>query len=158
MIDRIFPLWRRTPRVYRLMDGLHRAGRRRSALVVSEVWKALTGTEIMPGARIDEDVSFIHGQAIVIGESATIGSGSRIWHQVTLGAASRHDTSMPIVGRNVYVYAGAKLIGGITVGDHASIGANAVVTDDVPDGAIVAGIPARVVGWNDGFGPDEPAT
>ncbi len=62
---------------------------------------------------------------------------------------------MPIVGEEVYIYAGAKLVGGITVGDHASIGANSVVTRDVPAGAIVGGIPAKVIGWNDGYGPDQ---
>lgn len=149
----LLPLWRQTLPVYRAMDRLYRAGHPRAALVVSELWKVATGIEVIPGAKIADEVWFVHGQGIVIGEHVVVGRGTRILQQVTLGGARRDDLSMPIVGEEVYIYAGAKLVGGITIGDHASIGANSVVTHDVPPGAIVGGIPAKVIGWHDGFGP-----
>ncbi len=155
MLSRIFPLWRRTMRVYRLMDSFHRKGHAGAALAVSEVWKIFTGIEIIPGAVIEDDVWFVHGQGVVIGDNAVIKSGTRILQQVTLGGAHRDDLAMPTVGHEVYIYAGAKLVGGITVGDYASIAANAVVTRDVPEGAIVGGIPAKIIGWNEGFGPEQ---
>jgi serine O-acetyltransferase len=149
-----FPLWRKTLPVYRVMDRLHRSGHPDAALVVSEVWKIFTGIEIIPGAQLADDVGFVHGQGVVVGERTVIGRGTRIFQQVTFGQGRRDKFDMPVVGEYVYIYAGAKLVGGITVGDHAAIGANSVVTRDVPAGAIVSGIPAKVIGWNDGFGPE----
>lgn len=150
----LFPLWRKTLPVYRVMDRLYRSGHPDAALVVSEVWKIFTGIEIIPGAQLAADVGFVHGQGVVVGEKTVIGRGTRIFQQVTFGQGRRDKFDMPVVGEYVYIYAGAKLVGGITVGDHAAIGANSVVTRDVPTGAIVSGIPATIIGWNDGFGPD----
>lgn len=153
VVRRILPLWTKTPTVYRVMDRLYRSGHPDAALVVSECWKVLTGTEIIPGAQIAEDVAFIHGQGVVVGERTVIGRGTRVLQQVTFGQGHRSTREMPTVGEDVYIYAGAKLVGGITVGDHAAIAANAVVTRDVPPGAVVGGIPARIIGWNEGYGP-----
>src|SRR6187402_3219739 len=88
---------------------------------------------------------------IVIGETAEIGEGCTIYQGVTLGGTSltkgakRH----PTLGRNVVVGAGAKILGGFTVGDNASVGSNAVVTKPVPEGATAVGIPARIIQADD---------
>ena len=152
----LFPLWRKTPAVYRVLHRLHRSGHPDASLVVSELWKVFTGIEIVPGAQLADDIEFVHGQGVVVGDRTVIGRGTRIYHQVTFGVGRRDKFDMPVVGEYVYIYSGAKLVGGITVGDHAAIGANSVVTRDVPPGAIVSGIPAKIVGWNDGFGPEGP--
>jgi serine O-acetyltransferase len=102
---------------------------------------------------IGNHVQFVHGQGIVIGATAVIGDGTRILQQVSVGNNGITE-DMPTIGEQVSLMAGAKVIGPITIGDRAVVGANAVVTHEVPPGAIVAGSPARVIGWVDGFGPD----
>jgi serine O-acetyltransferase len=100
----------------------------------------LTGIEIHPGAVIGRRVVIDHGMGVVIGETAIVGDDVLIYHGVTLGGkeyttAKRH----PTIGNRVLLGAGAKIIGNITVGDGAQIGANAVVTKTVPAGAIIVG-------------------
>ncbi|MEJ7930915.1 serine O-acetyltransferase [Ramlibacter sp. AN1015] len=113
----------------------------------SQFSRWLTGIEIHPGARIGDGVFIDHGMGVVIGETAEIGDGCTIYQGVTLGGTSlskgakRH----PTLGRNVVVGAGAKVLGGFEVGDHAAIGSNAVVTKPVPPGATAVGIPARII-------------
>jgi serine O-acetyltransferase len=84
---------------------------------------------------------------VVIGETAVVGDGCTIYQGVTLGGTSLTKGSKrhPTLGRNVVVGAGAKILGGFTVGDGASVGSNAVVTKPVPAGATAVGIPARVI-------------
>ena len=119
----------------------------------------LTGIEIHPGAKIAEKVFIDHGMGVVIGETAEVGEGCTIYQGVTLGGTSlakgakRH----PTLGRNVVVGAGAKVLGGFTVGDNASVGSNAVVTKPVPAGATAVGIPARVIQAEDGKRREEVA-
>lgn len=98
----------------------------------------LTGIEIHPGAAIGRRVVIDHGMGVVIGETAVVGDDVLIYHGVTLGGkeyttAKRH----PTIGNRVLLGAGAKIIGNITIGDDAKIGANAVVTKDVPAGTVV---------------------
>ena len=98
----------------------------------------LTGAEIAPGTEIGPGLMISHGQGIVIGQWSKLGSGVTLLHQVTLGGPSiRRTEEMPRVGDDVFIGAGAKLIGGITVGDGAFIGVNAVVAQDVPAGSKV---------------------
>ena len=106
----------------------------------------LTGIEIHPGASIGRRFFIDHGMGVVIGETAEIGDGVTLYQAVTLGGVSwnkgkRH----PTIGDNVVVGAGAKVLGPFTVGAGARIGSNAVVVKEVPPGATVVGIPARVV-------------
>lgn len=155
VVRRIFPLSYKTLTVHRLIERLVRSGHPDAALVVSECWKIVTGIEVKVGAQIGEGTIFVHAQGVVVGETAVIGRDCRVYQQVTLGGGRRDRPEMPVVGDRVTMYAGAKLTGAIHVGDHASIGANAVVTHDVPAGAIVAGVPAAIVGWHDGFGPEQ---
>ena len=114
---------------------------------ISHLSRWLTGIEIHPGARIGNGVFFDHGMGIVIGETAEIGDGCTIYHGVTLGGTSLYKGAKrhPTLGRDVIVGAGAKVLGGFTVGDGAKVGSNAVVTKPVPAGATAVGNPARII-------------
>ena len=114
---------------------------------VSHVSRFLTGIEIHPGAKIGERVFFDHAMGVVVGETAEIGDGCTIYQGVTLGGTSLYKGTKrhPTLGKNVLVSAGAKIMGGFTVGDNAKIGANAVVIKPVPAGATAVGIPARII-------------
>lgn len=106
-----------------------------------------TGIEIHPGAKIGSGLFIDHGMGIVIGETAEIGDNCTIYHGVTLGGTghSKGHKRHPTVGSNVLIGAGAKLLGPFKVGDNAMIGANAVVLSEVPKGATVVGVPAKIV-------------
>jgi serine O-acetyltransferase len=129
------------------------------ARFVSLFSRWLTGIEIHPGARIGDGVFIDHGMGVVIGETAEVGDGCTIYQGVTLGGTSltkgakRH----PTLGRNVVVGAGAKILGGFTVGDDAAVGSNAVVTKPVPAGATAVGIPARIIQAEDSARREEVA-
>ncbi|MGE5865508.1 MAG: serine O-acetyltransferase, partial [Rhizobacter sp.] len=87
-----------------------------------------------------------HFGGIVVNGESVIGKNCNISQGVTLGQANRgRNKGCPIVGDNVYIGPGAKLVGAVRIGDNVAIGANAVVTRDVPDNAVVVGIPARVI-------------
>ncbi len=108
--------------------------------------RAITGVEIHPGARIGEAFFVDHGSGVVIGETAEIGDRVTVYQGVTLGgtgfeSGKRH----PTVGDEVTLGAGAKLLGPVTVGDGAKVGANTVVLEDVPAGATVVGNPGHPV-------------
>lgn len=118
--------------------------------LISHIGRWLTGIEIHPGATIGQRFFIDHGMGVVIGETAEIGDDCTLYHGVTLGGTSwnkgkRH----PTLGKGVVVGAGAKILGPLTVGDGARVGSNAVVVKDVPSGATVIGIPARVVEGRD---------
>lgn len=105
-----------------------------------------TGIEIHPGARIGQSVFIDHGMGVVIGETAIIGDDCTIYQGVTLGGTSlSHGKRHPTLGRDVTVGVGAAVLGAIDIGEGARIGGGSVVVKDVPAGATVVGIPARVV-------------
>src|SRR6478735_3400072 len=114
---------------------------------VSQVSRWLTGIEIHPGAVVGERVFFDHAMGVVMGETAEIGDDCTIYQGVTLGGTSlyRGTKRHPTLGKGVVVSAGAKVLGGFTVGDGARVGANAVVLKEVPAGATVVGVPGRLV-------------
>ena len=114
---------------------------------VSHIGRWLTGIEIHPGAQIGERVFFDHAMGVVVGETAEIGDGCTIYQGVTLGGTSLYKGAKrhPTLGRDVVVGAGAKILGGFTVGDGAKVGSNAVVTKPVPAGATAVGNPARII-------------
>jgi len=98
----------------------------------------LTGVDIGPAAQIGPGLLIVHGQGIVVGGHARIGRNATLLQQVTIGSPSPdHRERMPVIGDDVFLGAGAKLIGAITVGDGSLIGVNAVVTQDVPAGSRV---------------------
>lgn len=107
----------------------------------------LTGIEIHPGAVIGRRVFIDHGMGVVIGETAEIGDDCTIYQAVTLGGTSlyRGAKRHPTLGKGVVVGAGAKVLGGFSVGDGARIGSNAVVVKPVPAGATAVGNPARII-------------
>lgn len=116
------------------------------ARIHSQWTRFWTGIEIHPGAKIGRRVVIDHGMGVVIGETAIVGDDVLIYHGVTLGGkvndrVKRH----PTVGNNVLLGAGAKLIGDIEIGDGAMIGANAVVTKNVPAGAVIVGPQIRPI-------------
>ena len=113
---------------------------------LSNIGKILSGIEIHPGATIGHRFFIDHGNGVVIGETAEIGDDVTLYQGVTLGGTSlqagkRH----PTLEDNVIVGSGAQVLGPITVRECARIGANAVVLKDVPSGATMVGIPARIV-------------
>lgn len=112
---------------------------------VSHVGRFCTGIEIHPAARIGRRVFIDHGMGVVIGETAVVGDDCTIYHGVTLGGVSlgRGQKRHPTLGKGVVVGAGAKILGGFTVGDNARIGSNAVVVHEVPENVTVVGVPAR---------------
>ena len=123
------------------LHGWHLLGR-----LLSHIGRMLTGIEIHPGAKIGNRVFIDHGMGVVIGETAEVGDDVTLYQGVTLGGTSlemgkRH----PTLKNGVIVGGGAMVLGPITIGEHAVIGANAVVVKDVPDGVTVAGVPAKVV-------------
>ena len=114
--------------------------------MVAHLSRFLTGIEIHPGAVIGRRAIIDHGMGVVIGETATIGDDVYLYHQVTLGGTSdRRGKRHPTLGNDVVIGAGAKVLGAITVGDGARVGANAVVLESVAAGTTVVGIPARPV-------------
>lgn len=131
---------------HRLAHAMWRRGLKFPARFLSQVSRALTDIEIHPGATIGRRFFIDHGNGVVIGETAEIGDDVLMYHQVTLGGTSLEKIKRhPTVGNNVLIGMGAKVIGAITIGDNARIGANAVVTRDVPADSTVVGIPGKVV-------------
>lgn len=102
------------------------------------------GCYIAPGAQIGPGLTLPHPVGVVIGEGSVIGEDVTIYQNVTLGRRSAHDPRYPCVEDGVVVYAGATLLGGITIGVGATVAAHAVVTCDVPAGALAVGAPARI--------------
>jgi serine O-acetyltransferase len=133
--------------LHRVAHACWSRGFRWLARFISHLSRWLTGIEIHPGARVGRHVFIDHGMGIVIGETAEIGDGTTIYQGVTLGGTSLAKGSKrhPTLGRNVIVGAGAKVLGGFTVGDGARIGSNAVVVKEVPAGATAVGNPARIL-------------
>jgi serine O-acetyltransferase len=116
------------------------------ARILAAFARFVTGIEIHPAATIGSELFIDHGHGVVIGETAVIGNHVTIYHGVTLGGTSlRSGKRHPTIEDEVIIGAGAHVLGPITVGKGARVGANAVVVKDVPDHATVVGIPARVV-------------
>jgi serine O-acetyltransferase len=107
------------------------------------IWSILTQSDISPEAKLGQKLMLPHPNGVVIHEHAVIGDDCMIMQQVTVGMIG--EGQVPRIGNKVYIGAGAKIIGRVNVGDGARIGANAVVTKDVPDGSTAVGIPARIV-------------
>lgn len=115
------------------------------ARILAQATRFATGIEIHPGAIIGRRFFIDHGMGVVIGETAEIGDDVMVYHGVTLGGRSlSHGKRHPTIGNGVTVGAGAKVLGPIIIGDGSAIGANAVVTQDVPADCIATGIPAAV--------------
>jgi len=113
---------------------------------VSHLARWLTGIEIHPGAKIGTGFFIDHGMGVVIGETAEIGDYVTLFQGVTLGGTGKERGKRhPTLGNHVVVGAGAKILGGIRIGDNVKIGANSVVLKSVPANSTVIGVPARVI-------------
>lgn len=139
-----------------LHRAAHWAWRRNLKLfgrVISQFGRFLTGIEIHPGAVIGKGFFIDHGMGVVIGETAEIGDRVTLYHDVTLGGVApsidsdsqRNQKRHPTLEDDVIVGSGAQILGPVTVGRCARVGANAVVTKNVPEGVTIVGIPGRAI-------------
>ena len=127
------------------------------ARIISQFSRFLTGIEIHPKAKIGKNLFIDHGMGVVIGETSEIGNNVTIYHMVTLGGIApsinsndqRNVKRHPTIEDEVVIGSGAQVLGPVTVGCCAKIGANAVITKDVPEKAVMVGIPAKNVGIAD---------
>ncbi|RPH44808.1 MAG: serine O-acetyltransferase [Burkholderiales bacterium] len=134
--------------IHRIAKRVRGAGLHTAARVLSHLGRMLTGIEIHPGAQIGRRVFIDHGMGVVIGETAEVGDDCTIYQGVTLGGTSltRGAKRHPTLEAGVVIGAGAKVLGGFTVGTRARVGSNSVVLKTVPPGATAVGIPARILG------------
>ena len=127
------------------------------ARIISQFSRFLTGIEIHPNANIGKNLFIDHGMGVVIGETSDIGDNVTIYHMVTLGGIApsinsndqRNVKRHPTIHDDVVIGSGAQVLGPVTVCRCAKIGANAVITKDVPEKAVMVGIPAKNVGLAD---------
>ena len=127
------------------------------ARIISQFSRFLTGIEIHPGAKIGKNLFIDHGMGVVIGETSDIGDNVTIYHMATLGGIApsinsndqRNIKRHPTIEDEVVIGSGAQVLGPVTVGRCAKIGANAVITKDVLEKAVMVGIPAKNVGLDD---------
>ena len=124
------------------------------AKMISQLSRFLTGIEIHPNAKIGKNLFIDHGMGVVIGETSEIEDNVTIYHMVTLGGISpsinssnqRNVKRHPTLKENVVVGSGAQILGPVVIGKNSKIGANAVVTSNVPENAVMVGIPAKNIG------------
>lgn len=146
-----FVMWLTYPGIkalarHRLAHYLYTHHAKLLARFIARHTRRITGIEIHPAAQIEGGVFIDHGMGVVIGETATIGTGTVIYQGSTLGGTGKQTGKRhPTIGRYCVISAGAKVLGNITVGDHSRVGAGAVVLKDVPPHATVVGVPARIV-------------
>jgi serine O-acetyltransferase len=139
---------------HRIANFFHLAKFHLVARIISRLSRFLTGIEIHPGAKIGKNLFIDHGMGVVIGETSEIGNNVTIYHMATLGGIApsinsndqRQVKRHPTLSDCVVVGSGAQILGPVMVGANAKIGSNAVVTKDVPENAVMIGIPAKNVG------------
>ena len=130
---------------YRIAHGLYKIKLFFLARLISQLGRFFTGIEIHPGAKIGKGLFIDHGMGVVIGETAEIGDNVTIYHGVTLGGTGKDKGKRhPTIGNNVIIGCGPKILGPISIGDGAKIGANSVVLKNVPKGKTAVGIPAVI--------------
>ncbi|HHD2803018.1 serine O-acetyltransferase [Clostridium perfringens] len=130
---------------YRIAHGLYKIKLFFLARLISQLGRFFTGIEIHPGAKIGKGLFIDHGMGVVIGETAEIGDNVTIYHGVTLGGTGKDNGKRhPTIGNDVIIGCGAKILGPISIGDGAKIGANSVVLKNVPKGKTAVGIPAVI--------------
>jgi serine O-acetyltransferase len=131
---------------YRIAHKLHNANFKRFARIIMGLTQIFSHIDIHPAAQIGRRVFIDHGTGVVIGETAVIEDDVLIYQGVTLGGVSlTHGKRHPTIKQGAVIGAGAKVLGNITVGEYAKIGANSVVVKPVPDCSTAIGIPAHVI-------------
>jgi len=139
---------------HRVANFFHLAKFHLVARIISQLSRFLTGIEIHPGAKIGKNLFIDHGMGVVIGETSEIGNNVTIYHMATLGGIApsinsndqRQVKRHPTLSDCVVVGSGAQILGPVIIGANAKVGANAVVTKDVSENAVMVGIPAKNVG------------
>ncbi len=138
--------------IHRMNNFIWRLGLRGLARFFANIGRIITGIEIHPEASIGKNVFIDHGTGCVIGQTAIVEDNVTMYHGVTLGGVGREGQvdgkRHPTLKKGCTVGAGSQILGDIIIGENAKIGANSVVTTNIPDGATAIGIPARVVGQN----------
>ena len=140
--------------MHKISNFFHIAGFHLIARIISQATRFFTGIEIHPSAKIGKNLFIDHGMGVVIGETSEIGNNVTIYHNVTLGGIapsinSNYQRNMkrhPTLEDNVVVGSGAQILGPIIIGKNSLIGSNSVVTKNVPEKSVMAGIPAKRVG------------
>ena len=135
--------------LHRMNHVLWGFGLKALARTFANLGRILTGIEIHPAAQIEEGLFIDHGTGVVIGQTAIIGKNVTLYHGVTLGGVGRDGDNgrrHPTVEDGVMIGSGAQILGGITIGEKAKIGANSVVTHNIPANTTALGIPARIIG------------
>ena len=131
---------------YRIANKLHLSNFKRLARIIMGLAQIITNIDIHPAAQIGRRVFIDHGTGVVIGETSIIEDDVLIYQGVTLGGVSlMHGKRHPTIKRGAVIGAGAKILGNITIGENAKIGANSVVVKAVPDCSTAIGIPAHVI-------------
>ncbi len=135
---------------HRVAHFFYKAHLKLLARIISQVAKFFTGIEIHPAAKISSGVFIDHGSGVVIGETAVVEKNVVIYQGVTLGGTGKDNGKRrhPTIKEGAVISCGAKVLGGITVGEYAKVGAGSVVLKDVPPRATVVGVPARIVRIN----------
>ena len=140
---------------HRVAYFFHKIKLKLLARIISQLARFFTGIEIHPAAKIEGGVFIDHGSGVVIGETAEIKKGVVMYQGVTLGGTGKERGKRhPTIMENVTISAGAKVLGGFTVGKGAKIGAGAVVLKEVPPYATVVGVPGRIVRIRDPEAPE----
>lgn len=139
--------------MHRMNNFIWNLGLHALARFFANITRMFTGIEIHPEANIGKNLFIDHGTGVVIGQTAIIEDNVTIYHGVTLGGVGRQGAvdgkRHPTLKEGAIIGAGAQVLGDITIGAHAKVGSNSVVTSDIPDGATAIGIPARVIGGDD---------
>lgn len=117
------------------------------SVLIRHFMRFYTSCDISPLAIIESRVTFPHPTGVVVGDGVVIHSGAKIWQQVTIGSHGKLGQGMkyPVIGNNVRIYAKASVIGGVSIGDSAVIGAHSLVLNDVSAGQTAIGVPARII-------------
>lgn len=133
-------------RAYRKANWFFKHNLKFISQLISQRARKKTGIEIHPGAEIGEGLFIDHGMGVVIGETTKIGHNCTIYQNVTLGGTGKETGKRhPTLGNNIFVGAGARILGSINVGSNSKIGAGAVILKDVPQNSTVVGVPGKIV-------------
>lgn len=131
---------------YRISHALWSNGKHYTAALLNNLVSEKMGVDIHPAARLGKGIFVDHATGFVVGETTVIGDRAWILHGVTLGSIGNEKGDRhPKIGKNVFIGAGAKILGPLTIGDHAKIGAGAVVIQDVPSLSTAVGVPAKII-------------
>ena len=137
---------------FRICSFINEKGRRVFRFLLLPIWllykhnQYKTGIQLTLGTKIGGGAYFAHFGTIVVNSESVIGRNCTIFQGVTIGSV--RGKGVPKIGDNVVLFSGVKIIGNVTLGDNVIVGANAVVTRDVPNGAVVAGVPAKQISMN----------